>query len=108
MRFAQDLRTAVEKICRFLGKSLDDAAISRVVEKATFKNMKQDRKANYEFIPQDLLLQPQFMRKGCGSKITTRQCFDTDISYLLYYFIFKENVFKKTSPDCFMTVTFFI
>lgn len=59
-----DLRTAVEKVSRFLGKNHNAAAIARIVEKATFKNMKQDPKANYEFLPDTLLLKPQFMRKG--------------------------------------------
>ncbi|KAM9434114.1 amine sulfotransferase [Clarias gariepinus] len=59
-----DLRSAVEKISRFLGRDLSEAALSRVVEKTTFRNMRKDPKANYEFLPEDLLKKGQFMRKG--------------------------------------------
>ncbi|XP_069052998.1 amine sulfotransferase-like [Lepisosteus oculatus] len=62
----QDLKSAVRKIGAFLGRSLDDAAVDRVAEKAAFKTMRDDPRANYEFLPADLLLREKggFLRKG--------------------------------------------
>ncbi|XP_029441136.1 sulfotransferase family cytosolic 2B member 1-like [Rhinatrema bivittatum] len=62
----KDLRGSVVRICDFLGRELDAAALDSVVENATFKTMKDNKMANYSLISEDLidLKKSPFIRKG--------------------------------------------
>ncbi|XP_069829750.1 amine sulfotransferase-like [Dendropsophus ebraccatus] len=62
----KDLKPAVKKICKFVDINLDEEAIDLVVEKATFKEMKQDPLANYIFLSNDIADKQRgvFLRKG--------------------------------------------
>uniref|UniRef100_A0A9J7YG71 Sulfotransferase n=1 Tax=Cyprinus carpio carpio TaxID=630221 RepID=A0A9J7YG71_CYPCA len=55
---------------RDLFLSFEDMVMVNRKAKATFKNMRKDPRANYEFVPGELLLKPQFMRNSQYSKIT--------------------------------------
>ncbi|XP_075780151.1 amine sulfotransferase-like isoform X1 [Pelodiscus sinensis] len=63
----KDLRGAVLKICKFLGKQLTEKELDTVVENASFDNMKRDVRANYENMPESSLQEQgkgHFLRKG--------------------------------------------
>ncbi|XP_053237714.1 amine sulfotransferase-like isoform X1 [Podarcis raffonei] len=62
----KDLRSSVLKLCNFLGKRLTEKEVDAVVDQATFNKMKADPRANYEFLPPDLIdhSRGHFLRKG--------------------------------------------
>ncbi|CAM5132335.1 unnamed protein product [Natator depressus] len=62
----KDLRSTVLKICRFLGKQLNEKELDTVVENATFDKMKTDPRANYNSMEGNLLERGKghFLRKG--------------------------------------------
>ncbi|KAL7842593.1 hypothetical protein SRHO_G00242820 [Serrasalmus rhombeus] len=62
----QDLRSEVERICVFLEKDLNENELEDVVKHSTFKNMLNNKQANYKQIPISLLNQQNgsFLRKG--------------------------------------------
>ncbi|KAM8926948.1 3-beta-hydroxysteroid sulfotransferase-like [Pelodytes ibericus] len=62
----KDPTANVVKICKFLGKELDDAAIQSVVQHCSFKVMKENNMSNYSAVPNDIFNQEHgsFYRKG--------------------------------------------
>ncbi|XP_061479660.1 amine sulfotransferase-like isoform X2 [Rhineura floridana] len=74
----KDLRSTVLKICNFLGKRLTEKEVDTVVNKATFDKMKLDQRANYEFMPSDILDHSKgtFLRKGSLLLFQDCQAFD--------------------------------
>nr|XP_060609198.1 amine sulfotransferase-like [Anolis sagrei ordinatus]XP_060609199.1 amine sulfotransferase-like [Anolis sagrei ordinatus]XP_060609200.1 amine sulfotransferase-like [Anolis sagrei ordinatus] len=62
----KDLRSAILKICNFLGKRLTEEEIDDVVDKASFGKMSADRRTNYTTLSSDTLdfNKGRFLRKG--------------------------------------------
>ncbi|KAG8434047.1 hypothetical protein GDO86_012422 [Hymenochirus boettgeri] len=62
----QDLRACVQRICKFIGKELDEAKIDLVVKHSSFKAMKENKMSNYSLATADFLdhTKGTFMRKG--------------------------------------------
>ncbi|NXR11117.1 ST3A1 sulfotransferase, partial [Semnornis frantzii] len=62
----KDLRSAVLKICEFIGKKLSEEEVDSVVRQASFENMRKDPRANYENLPEDIVAKDKgtFLRKG--------------------------------------------
>ncbi|XP_066484552.1 sulfotransferase 2B1-like [Tiliqua scincoides] len=62
----EDLRGSIVRICDFLGKDLDDAAIDSVVANASFETMKNNKMSNFSLSPRFFMNQKKsaFLRKG--------------------------------------------
>lgn len=63
----QDLRSSVLNVCKFLGKELSEEDMDAVVRQATFENMKNDPRANYDSLLKDkygIQEKGHFLRKG--------------------------------------------
>lgn len=53
------------KICNFLGKRLTEREVDEIVDKATFDQMRQDPRSNYENVSEHVdISKGRFLRKG--------------------------------------------
>nr|XP_033817464.1 sulfotransferase 2B1-like [Geotrypetes seraphini]XP_033817465.1 sulfotransferase 2B1-like [Geotrypetes seraphini]XP_033817466.1 sulfotransferase 2B1-like [Geotrypetes seraphini] len=62
----QDLRGSVMRICNFLGRELNEAAIDSVVENTTLKSMKDNKMSNHSTVNKEIIdvQKSPFIRKG--------------------------------------------
>ena len=70
------------EICNFLGKKLSEEEVDSVVRQATSENMTKDPRANYENLPDDIVVKDKgsFLRKG---KVEAVRC----NNYLIPHFL---------------------
>ncbi|XP_059386311.1 sulfotransferase 2B1-like [Carassius carassius] len=61
-----DLKGSVEKIAKFLGKSLSSDVTEKIADHCVFKNMKQNKMSNFSLVPEEYMDQKksEFLRKG--------------------------------------------
>uniref|UniRef100_A0A8C1AHF8 Sulfotransferase n=2 Tax=Cyprinus carpio TaxID=7962 RepID=A0A8C1AHF8_CYPCA len=61
-----DLKGSVEKIAKFLGKSLSQDVMEKIADHCVFKNMKQNKMSNFSLVPEEYMDQKksEFLRKG--------------------------------------------
>ncbi|XP_016141590.1 sulfotransferase family cytosolic 2B member 1-like [Sinocyclocheilus grahami] len=61
-----DLKGSVEKMAKFLGKSLSQDVMEKIADHCVFKNMKQNKMSNFSLVPEEYMDQKrsEFMRKG--------------------------------------------
>ncbi|XP_007423073.1 sulfotransferase family cytosolic 2B member 1-like isoform X2 [Python bivittatus] len=87
----KDLRGSVLRICEFLGKNLDPAAVESVVENASFGVMKDNKMVNYSLVPEDVMDQKisTFLRKGISGDWKTH--FTAEQSAAFHH-LYQENM----------------
>ncbi|KAM6155953.1 sulfotransferase 1A1 [Rhynchocyon petersi] len=62
----EDPKREIQKILKFVGRSLPEETVDKIVQQTSFKEMKKNPMANYSTVPQDLMDHnvSAFMRKG--------------------------------------------